>query len=324
MLLLKKMSNEKLILALDFGGTKLSAASVKHGGREFFARASVSSPPCKSAESDRKLMLNLAKEVLKGCEPVAVGVSFGGPVRSSAGVVILSHHVPGWENFPLASWLSEHFGVPAVVENDANAGALGEWRYGAGQGTKNLFYVTVSTGIGGGIVIDGKIYRGADDLAGEIGHMTLDPNGPLCTCGKRGCLEALASGPAIARKAQEMLSVLPEEGLILRELVKGDIQKISAQDVSKAAQLGDQFAARILQMAGVALGLGLAQVISLLNPERIILGGGVVKAGNFLLDPVRETAQKYAIAGARVEIVTAKLGDDAPLWGAVALAESLL
>jgi len=318
------MMEDKIILALDFGGTKLTAASLRVGDREFTARASIYSPEYKSAEVDRTVILGLAKEVLKGANPTVIGVSFGGPVRSKEGVVILSHHVPGWQNFPLAQWLSEQFGAPAIVENDANAGALGEWRYGAGKGTRCLLYVTVSTGIGGGIIIDGKVYHGADDLAGEIGHMTLDPNGPPCTCGKRGCLEALASGPAIARKAREMLLALPGEGRVLRELVKGDLEKISAQNVSTAAALGDSLAVEVLRMAGTALGFGLAQAISLLNPELVVLGGGVVKAGEFFVNPAREAAQKYVVPGARVKITLARLGDDAPLWGAIALAESII
>ncbi len=317
---------ESLILALDFGGTKLAAAAVEPGRRSFLARASAPSPSDKSAETDRKIILSLAAEVLGGKRPAAVGVSFGGPVRAEGGLVLLSHHVPGWEGFPLAEWLRERFGAPAAVENDANAAALGEWRYGAGKGTDHFLYVTVSTGIGGGIVIGGKIYRGADGLAGEIGHMVVDPNGPRCTCGRRGCLEALASGPAIAARARELLASYPRpaEGRMLRELVGNDPGRITAREVAIAAARGDPLAAEILREAGEALGFGLAQAIALLNPERIALGGGVIKAGEPLLRPVREAAERYAFPGARVDIAVAELGDDAPLWGAAALAEDLL
>jgi len=263
-----------LILALDFGGTKLAAATVEPGARAFRARASMPSPPNKSAEADREIILALAKEVLGGKRPAAVGVSFGGPVRE--GVVLLSHHVPDWEDFPLAEWLREHFGVPAAVENDANAAALGEWRYGAGRGTRYFLYVTVSTGVGGGIVIGGRLYRGADSLAGEIGHMVVDPGGPRCTCGRRGCLEAFSAGPAIARRARELLASHHRsgEGRIILELVGGDPSRITAREVAMAAARGDPLAAEILREAGEALGFGLAQAIALLNPERVALGAG--------------------------------------------------
>ncbi len=313
-----------LILALDFGGTKLAAATVEPGARAFRARASMPSPPNKSAEADREIILALAKEVLGGKRPAAVGVSFGGPVRE--GVVLLSHHVPDWEDFPLAEWLREHFGVPAAVENDANAAALGEWRYGAGRGTRYFLYVTVSTGVGGGIVIGGRLYRGADSLAGEIGHMVVDPGGPRCTCGRRGCLEAFSAGPAIARRARELLASHHRsgEGRIILELVGGDPSRITAREVAMAAARGDPLAAEILREAGEALGFGLAQAIALLNPERVALGGGVVKAGEPFLAHVRKAANAWAFSGARVEIALAELGDDAPLWGAAALAQDLL
>lgn len=313
-----------MILALDFGGTKLAAATVEPGARAFRARASMPSPPNKSAEADREIILALAKEVLGGKRPAAVGVSFGGPVRE--GVVLLSHHVPDWEDFPLAEWLREHFGVPAAVENDANAAALGEWRYGAGRGTRYFLYVTVSTGVGGGIVIEGELYRGADGLAGEIGHMVVDPGGPRCTCGRRGCLEAFSAGPAIARRARELLASHHRsgEGRIILELVGGDPSRITAREVAMAAARGDPLAAEILREAGEALGFGLAQAIALLNPERVALGGGVVKAGEPFLAHVRKAANAWAFPGARVEIALAELGDDAPLWGAAALAQDLL
>jgi len=314
----------KLILALDFGGTKLAAAIAEAGDPRFLAKTYAFSPPQKSAKTDRDIILHLAADVLQGRKPEAIGVSFGGPVAPSKGITLLSHHVPGWENFPLQEWLFEHFGVPVVVENDANAAAFGEWRYGAGRGTRYLLYVTVSTGIGGGILINGEIYRGADNLAGEIGHMTIDPNGPFCACGKRGCLETFASGPAIARRARELLAAFPKEGTILEKYAATNSQELSAKDISLAARSGDPLAIRVLEEAGRALGFGLAQAVSLLNPERIVLGGGVTKAGEFFLRSVHKTVRAYAMPSARVELVVAELGDDAPLWGAVALAEKLL
>ena len=307
---------KELILALDFGGTKLAAALAMPGERNFLAKAASPSPPEKSAEVDRKIILELAARVLAGRKAAAVGASFGGPVQTEEGRVVLSHHVPGWEGFPLAEWLEERFGAPAVVENDANSGALGEWAFGSGRGTKSFLYVTVSTGIGGGWILNGEIYRGADGLAGEIGHLTVDPEGPVCTCGRRGCLEAIASGPAIARRARELLAT--GESSALRGL-----PELTAREVAQAAAAGDPVAEKVLRGAAQALGLALAQAITLMNPERIAVGGGVAKSGERFFTWTREAARNHVPPQARVDIVPAQLLDDAPLWGAVALAERL-
>ena len=307
---------KELILALDFGGTKLAAALAMPGERNFLAKAASPSPPEKSAEVDRKIILELAARVLAGRKAAAVGASFGGPVQAEEGRVVLSHHVPGWEGFPLKEWLEERFGAPAVVENDANSGALGEWAFGSGRGTRSFLYVTVSTGIGGGWILNGEIYRGADGLAGEIGHLTVDPEGPVCTCGRRGCLEAIASGPAIARQARELLAT--GESSVLRGL-----SELTAREVAQAAAAGDPVAEKVLRGAAQALGLALAQAITLMNPERIAVGGGVAKSGERFFTWTREAARNHVPPQARVDIVPAQLLDDAPLWGAVALAERL-
>ena len=192
-----------LILACDFGGTKLSAAVMEAAAlaapdaawRGHLRRLS---PPGASAESDINTMLAMGRELLDGERPSAIGISFGGPVDYQSGVVRLSHHVPGWELVPLQQLFSHAFQAPVRVDNDANVAGLGEWRFGAGRGVADLLYVTVSTGVGGGWILDGRPYRGAAGLAGEIGHTVVDPNGPLCLCGKRGCVERLASGPYMA------------------------------------------------------------------------------------------------------------------------------
>jgi len=314
---------KRLILALDFGGTKLAAALAMPGERKFLAKVASPSPPEKSAEADRKIMLELAARVLAGRRPAAVGASFGGPVQAEEGRVVLSHHVPGWDGFPLQQWLEECFEAPAALENDANCGALGEWRFGAGQSCRSFFYITVSTGIGGGWVFEGEVYHGADGLAGEIGHMTIQPGGPVCTCGRRGCLEALASGPAITRRARELLAGRPEQGKILRRLTQ-ELGTLAAREVAEAARRGDPLAREALREAANALGYAIAQAISLMNPEWIALGGGVAKAGDFFLGWIREAARAHALPWARVKIVPAWFMDDAPLLGAVVLAEKIL
>jgi len=327
------MTAPRWLLALDFGGTKLSAALVEAGARRlrrWHARRSIPSPPGADARYDQSTLLALADELLVGERPRAIGVSFGGPVNADAGLVILSHHVRGWENIPLRDQLQARFGRPVSMDNDANAAALGEWKFGAGRvGTghvASLLYVTVSTGVGGGWILDGRIYRGADSLAGEIGHTIVEPDGPICICGRRGCVESLAAGPNFARRTRERLMAEPAAGAVLRELVSGNLEAVTAEHVARAAQAGDELAREVLVEAARALGFGLGTAITLMNPQRVVLGGGVTKSGELWWRTVREAARANAlrVPEMTVEIVPAALEDDAPLWGAVALAEELL
>ncbi len=315
---------DQILLALDFGGTKLSAAVTGMGGRTWRALERVPSPPHKDARYDRETMEAMAQRLLGGRTPAAIGVSFGGPVDARAGRVLLSHHIPGWENTPLREQLQETFGAPASVDNDANVAALGEYRFGAGQGCASLLYVTVSTGVGGGWVLDGKIYSGADGMAGEIGHTVVDSAGPICICERRGCVEAMACGPAIAQAARERLNAAPGEGRILRALVANDLNAVTGERVARAANEGDPLAQQVMDHAAHALGFGIGTAITLMNPERVVVGGGVSKSGERWLAGVRAAARANSLPQMRVEIVLAALGDDAPLWGAVALAEGAL
>lgn len=308
-----------LILALDFGGTKHAAALIAAGEKQWLAHKRALSPANADAKSDLKIMRSLIHDLLQGEKPVAIGVSFGGPVDFTTGKVRLSHHVPGWENIPLRQILEDEFGVPAGVDNDANVAALGEHRFGAGQGYENLFYITVSTGVGGGWILNGRSWRGAEGMAGEIGHTVVDPNGPICLCGKRGCVERLASGPYIAEQVKERLQTQPSQGEILRNLVGENLDTITGQLVSQAASQGDELAIEVLEKAGWALGVGIGNAANLINPQRFILGGGVTASGERFWVAVRNTARKTALSEVNFEIVPAALGDEAPLWGAVAL-----
>jgi len=304
----------KIILALDYGGTKHTAAVAAVGSREWLAIARVSSPPGADAAWDQAAMLGLARQVLAGAPGrlAAVGVSFGGPVDAAAGVVRLSHHVPGWENTPLAARLAEEFGAPVVIGNDANVAALGESAFGAGRGCRSLLYVTVSTGIGGGWVLGGRIWDGADGTAGEIGHIVVLPGGAECICGKRGCLEAEACGRAIARRMREAMGPdAPAE----------ELAKVTGEWVARQALAGNEPARRVMDEAARLLGQGLGGAINLMNPERVVLGGGVTKSGERWWRLVRESARYHALPEMRVDIVPAEMDDDAPLWGAVALAD---
>jgi glucokinase len=319
-----------LILSLDFGGTKLAAATVKAGSREWLYHESRFSPAHADALSDLEIMRSLIKSVLKGNKPDAIGISFGGPVDATTGLVRLSHHVPGWENVPLKQLFEEDYHVPVSIDNDANVAAIGEYRFGAGQGYDSLFYITISTGVGGGWIINGKLWRGALGMAGEIGHIVVDPRGPLCLCGKRGCVERLASGPYMAQNAREMLEKeLPSaegkaRGEILRYLTGNNLDLLTGKVVSAAASYGDEIAQEVLYRGAWALGVGIGNVANLMNPQRFVLGGGVTKAGDNFWAAVRKVARETALPEVNFEIVRALLGDDAPLWGAVALGLDLL
>ncbi|NUM45288.1 MAG: ROK family protein [Anaerolineales bacterium] len=304
-----------MILALDFGGTKLSAALLARGSTTWQDHRRAFSPPHPDAAQDLHTIIALARALLGHEKPAAIGVSFGGPVDYQTGTVRLSHHVPGWENLPLKTILETEFDAPTHVDNDANVAALGESRFGAGRGFSSMGYLTVSTGVGGGWILNGQPWRGANGMAGEIGHITIDPNGPLCLCGKRGCVERLASGPYLAADAREELLHSPlaaGEGL-------GGEGPLTAKQLAEAAAQGNAFAWKYLQRSAWALGVGIGNAANLLNPERFVLGGGVTKSGERYWAEIRRVARETALPEVLFEVVPAELGDDAPLWGAVAL-----
>jgi glucokinase len=309
-----------LILALDFGGTKHAAAVVARGEPAWRARRQAPATPNGTMTEDLTLMLSLARDALGGERPAAVGVSFGGPVDFAAGTVRLSHHVPGWEDMPLVRRLHDEFDAPVQVDNDANVAALGEYRFGAGQGCDSLLYVTVSTGVGGGWVLSGQIWRGHEGMAGEIGHTVVDPAGPWCLCGKRGCVERMASGRYLAQDARDRLAAEPGRGTALLALAGGDPGAVDAHHVAAAAAQGDPLSLELLQGVGRALGRGLGNAANLMNPQRFVLGGGVTKSGEIFWDAVQAAARAVALPEVHFEIVPAGLSDDAPLWGAAALA----
>ncbi len=277
-------------LAIDIGGTKFSMAIFEQG--RMAKRATRST----NRDAGRTWMLeqiaSIAGDWRQQAQIDSCGVGFGGPVIFSEQRVALSTHVGGWSDFRLGAELERLLGVPCVIDNDANAGALGEAHHGAGAGYDPLFYMTLSTGIGGGLVTGGRVYRGADSYAGEIGHLTIRPDGPECLCGARGCYERMCSG----------LWLESEHGRTARELVSDP-----------------EFVERYV----VDLALGLKACIMLLNPARIVIGGGISKAGKRLFEPLRgELARQITPwSRARVEVVPAALGDDSVLYGALVLAK---
>jgi glucokinase len=276
-------------LAIDIGGTKFSVALFED---EALARRVTRAT---DGQGGPEWMLNQIGAIARDWRFARCGVGFGGPVEFSLRRVALSTHVAGWSDFRLAQRLEELLHVPVALDNDANAGALGEARYGAGRGARPLFYMTLSTGIGGGIVLeDGRVYRGADSWAGEIGHIILHPDGPECLCGARGCFERICGGLWLER----------DHGKPARELLEDP-----------------EFVASYV----VDLAQGLKAAIMLLNPARIVIGGGIAQAGDRLFAPLRLELRRQVTnwSRARLDVVPAALGDDSVLWGALALAREV-
>ncbi|MGI4788221.1 MAG: ROK family protein [Janthinobacterium lividum] len=298
-----------LLLGIDIGGTK-SAAVIGDTDGAVLARASALTPQ-ESWQGAYAVLLGLVHEVCRSystglSEITAVGVSCGGPVDSRTGTVCAPPNLPAWEAVPLKSLLEADLGLPVTLENDANATALAEHRWGAGQGCRDMAFLTMGTGIGAGLILDGALYRGRRDLAGEIGHATVLPNGPLCLCGKRGCLEALASGTAIGRMGQERF----------RE------DSLTAHDVCTRARQGDRIALSIIADAALYMGIGLANLLHTLNLERIVLGTLAVHAADLLLEPIRAATKAHCWPRVweGVTIVPAALGDAAQDIAALAVA----
>jgi glucokinase-like ROK family protein len=267
-----------------------------------------------------QLMIKEAELAVSDIKAICIGVP--GPVVLHGGMVSEPPIMPGWDKFPIENYMRSHWKVPIGVANDAELGAIGEWAYGAGRGESNLAYIKVGRGIGAGMLLDGQVYRGADGSAGEIGHFTINENGPLCSCGNRGCLEALAGGEAVARRAVE--AVKAGQRTELSAIRPTDT--IQSRDVIAAACNGDLLSQQILSDAGAHLGTAIAGLVNLFNPSMIIIGGGVSQIGDLLLEPIRRTVQRRSLkmASKRLRISTALLGRRASGMGAVVQALSLV
>ena len=309
-------------LAIDIGGTTFSVALVD--GRGTIAKK-------RGGSTDRsggaawmlKKVIGAAHKIIGQIDVRACGVGFGGPVDFAAQRVLSSTHVLGWEDMPLAEIVESELALPTIIENDANAGALGEFVFGAGRACSHLVYYTISTGIGGGIVVDGQIYRGANGNAGELGHIAVAQDGPLCDCGNRGCLEALCSAKSISRRAGELVQKHPRRGRFLRELARGG--DIDAKVVFDGARSNDALACEIVEQTCTYLGMGLAGAMNAFAPDRIVIGGGVSKAGRVLYEPLRRQTARFTMPVHRphLHIVQARRGDHTVLLGAAALARTL-
>jgi len=305
------------VLALDIGGTKLEAGVVTADGK-LSAAVSRATDPQALPPQLLAALLEMAHEAVRDAgvtwsDLTAAGISYGGPVHFPSGRTVTCHHLPGWEDFPLREEVAHRAGLRVVMDNDANAAALGETAFGAARGCRHVLYVTVSTGIGAGLVLDGRLYRGANSLAGELGHVLVVPDGPLCTCGRRGCLEAAAAGPAIERAAREALAAGEPSSL--------SAGACTAKDTAQAAAT-DALAARVMADAGRSLGIALAGAVNLLNPEAVVIGGGVAQAGECLWAPLRAAVSEFGVPKSvrDLRLLPAALGARSALFGAGALA----
>jgi glucokinase len=313
-----------LFIGIDLGGTKIGTALVDAEG-QILARDFRKTQAAGGLQAVVNRMVDAAYRVMgqAGVAPsqiTAIGVGAPGPIDAKAGLVTSPPNLPGWRNVPLKKLVEEALDIPTFLENDANAAALGEHLFGAGRGTKNMIYVTASTGVGGGFILDGQIYDGATGAAGEIGHMTVLPRGPHCGCGNRGCLEALASGTAIAREGKEL--VVRGVPTLITELAEGDPDRVSAKLVAQTAEQGDVEAQEIIADAMTYLGVGMASLVNLFNPELIVIGGGLTNMGEGLFGPVRRIIDRRAFRASAeaVKVVPAQLGDEVGILGAAAVA----
>ena len=309
---------KKYVIGVDLGGTKISTAISTIEGN-ILANVVL---PTKAEEGEAAVLGRIVQsidEVIVGSstsidEIEAIGIGSPGPLDAKKGIIITTPNLP-FKDYNLVQPLKEKYNIPVYLDNDANAAALGEYMFGAGKGKNSIVYFTVSTGVGGGAVLDGKVYRGHTSNALEIGHTTVDPNGPRCNCGNLGCLEAMSSGTAIAKKGKEAVSTNVETSLKKHDTV-------TSYEVFKEAEAGDEVAKDIIDNALTYLGIGVANAIATFDPEMIIIGGGVSKAGDIVFDTVKKVVNKrcFKSMAESCEIVPAGLGSDAGVVGAVALA----
>ncbi|MEA4882618.1 MAG: ROK family protein [Clostridia bacterium] len=317
------MENRRHYIGVDLGGTKIASALVDDTLQALRSvRLATQAEEGADAVMDRIVgsVLSLAEQTPGGISGVcAIGIGAPGPLNHEAGIVDDAPNLR-WRNVPVTRILSERLGRPVYLENDANAAALAENRMGAGRGTRHMMYVTVSTGIGSGLVLNGKVFHGATGGAGELGHTTMLADGPMCGCGNRGCLEALASGTAIARRGREVAR--RAVGSRLLRAADGDLSAIDAALIARVASEGDPAACAILKSAFEYLGTAIANVVNMLNLEMVVIGGGVAQVGDILFDTVRQTValRAFSFMAKEAPIVPASLGADVGVYGAACYA----
>jgi len=314
---------KRYVIAVDIGGTVLKSALVSITGKIAYLRKA----PTPRVKDKTKLIESILSSIndmilikkLKKRDILGIGIGAPGPVDSLKGVVHYFVNIPGWREVPLKRIIEGKTGIPVFIDNDVNMMALGELKFGAGRNAKNMVCITLGTGVGGGIVIDGKLYRGSGSSAGEVGHITVAENGPLCNCGNKGCLERLVGNRYIVSEVRNKIRDGAKTSI--SRMVNGRLSDITPEMIDKAAGKGDRFAIGIWKNTGHYIGTALADIANILDPEAIVIGGGMANAGKGLFDSIRETVRARAMKGPaeRVRIVRAKLGYDAGLIGAVPL-----
>jgi glucokinase len=313
----QKKMNDKVVAGIDIGGTKIAVALQTIQGKQVAARrllTNVALGPQKILENISLAIEEMLAET--STKLTAIGIGCPGPIDIERGLVLSPTNLPDWIDFPIVELTKKKFGVPIMLDNDANAAALGEYFYGAGRGFKDVFYVTISTGIGGAIICEGQIHHGVQAGAGEIGHTVVKSNGINCRCGSVGCLETIASGTSIARRMKEKLA--GQNGKTVE-----NFDEITAETVVEAVKRGDAAARLIWDETIKFLSIGIGNAITLIAPEAVIIGGGVAAAGELLLEPLRREIRKNVtmVPIDKVEILKASLGSESGVCGALMLAQ---
>lgn len=314
--------NDPLVIAMDIGGTSFRVALVDPQ-MTIHARSAQPTRAQEGASLTIERMIGIIREIASKVSPErlrGIAVATAGPIDPNRGIILTPPSLPAWRHVPLKDRLQEAFPWPVWVEHDADMAALGEHRFGAGKGYDRLVYLTVSTGIGGGVILNGKLLRGAKVSAAELGHIVIDPNGPPCNCGGKGHVEAMASGTAIARMAAERLGTGGPSTLLKR--CENDPARITAKMVAEEASAGDALARGIMHEAGTNLGLAVVSLIHIFDPDVVVIGGGVSNAGELLLGPVREAIAERAMRDFRdrAQVVRSALGDNSGIFGVAAFA----
>jgi glucokinase len=304
-----------LTIAIDIGGTHIRVAAYEpNGSVKPIAHKRTKSLAHTPGVFNR--LVETIESIWQVGQVSAIGIASPGPLDPYNGVILDTPNIPQWKNFPLASKLSEHFGVPVYLDNDANLAGLAEWQFGAGRGHSDLVYLTISTGIGGGVISNNHLLQGYRGMGAELGHMLIDPNGPLCGCGKPGHVESFSSGPAITRYVNEQIAAGQKTSL------QTDPSLGPAQ-IADAAQNGDSLAISAFERAGHYLGIAVANYLAIFDPSILVFGGGVTQVGDLLFKPFEESLRRYVFHPHYLDNLTitkAALGDDAGLLGAMALA----
>jgi glucokinase len=318
---------QQYIIGVDLGGTNIVAGAMTADGSHSLPVRSIATMASVGDEGVAERIVGLTKSIMldamsetgaKREDFIGVGVGAPGPLDREKGIVLVAPNL-GWRDFPLRDRIHERVGLPTTLDNDANCATFGEWWQGAARGARNVIGMTIGTGIGGGLILDGALYHGASDMAGEVGHTTIDLNGRHCKCGNYGCLEAYASGPAIATRAREVL-VREEVESSIPSMVDGRLEEITAQTIYDAAKRGDPVASEIVRDTARYLGAGIANLLNIFNPDTVVIAGGVTAAGDALFVPLRAEVRRRAFSPAvrAARIVPGELPGTAGVVGAVA------